>query len=105
MEQLIRRDANFQRLYNCSFYNVSDIPLEKRINVPIGLTISTVSIVEEVFSFLFIYLRNIFLFLFLCSSFTFHVFSQCGSTWRDSHAIKLCFLWAFRYDQHAGVIL
>ena len=47
MENFIHRDAEFQRLYNCSFYNVSDIPLEKRANVPIGAFIFTVSFVEE----------------------------------------------------------
>ena len=36
MESFIRRDSEFQMLYNCSFYNVSDIPLEQRVNFPIG---------------------------------------------------------------------
>ena len=47
MELFIRGDAEFNRLYNCSFYNVSDISLEKRSNVPIGIIIFTVSFIEE----------------------------------------------------------
>ena len=47
MELFIRRGAEFERLYNCSFYNVSDIPLEKRQNIPIGALIFTVSFMEE----------------------------------------------------------
>ena len=48
MEKLIRRTAEFQLLYNCSFYNVSDIPLEKRANVPMGAMIFSIAFVEEV---------------------------------------------------------
>ena len=47
MESFIRRDAEFRRLYNCSFYNISIIPLEKRANVPIGALIFAVSFIEE----------------------------------------------------------
>ena len=48
MERFIRQDAEFQRLYNCSFYNVSDIPREQRINVPMGALIFSVALTEEV---------------------------------------------------------
>ena len=55
MEKLIRRTAEFQLLYNCSFYNVSDIPLEKRANVPMGAMIFSIAFFEEViFLFFFI---------------------------------------------------
>jgi hypothetical protein len=40
---------DFQLLYNCSFYNVSDIPLENRRNVPLGileLAIITIELVS-----------------------------------------------------------
>ena len=47
MELFIRRGDEFERLYNCSFYNVSDISLEKRTNIPIGALIFTVSFIEE----------------------------------------------------------
>ena len=47
MESFIRRDAEFERLYNCSFYNVSDVPLEQRANVPMGALIFSISIIEE----------------------------------------------------------
>ena len=53
MELFIRQDDEFKRLYNCSFYNVSDIPLEKRTNVPIGGFILAVSFTEEVITFKF----------------------------------------------------
>ena len=47
MESYIRRDAEFERLYNCSFYNVSDIPLEQRANVPMGALIFSIAFIEE----------------------------------------------------------
>ena len=47
MESFIRRDAEFKMLYNCSFYNVSDIPLEQRASFPIGAFVFTVSFIEE----------------------------------------------------------
>ena len=48
MELFIRNDSEFQRLYNCSFYNVSDIPLELRAHFPIGALIFTLAFVQEV---------------------------------------------------------
>jgi hypothetical protein len=48
MERWIRNDEEFQRLFNCSFYNVSDIPLDRRENVLYGLFLIIVSIVEIV---------------------------------------------------------
>lgn len=48
MEQLIRYDADFQRLYNCSFYDVSAIPLERRTNIPIGFFFLSISFIELV---------------------------------------------------------
>ena len=58
MEFFIRRDDEFQRLYNCSFYNVSDIPLEKRVNMLIGGSVFVVSFIEEaiIFQFYFIFI-------------------------------------------------
>ena len=47
MESFIRRDAEFKRLYNCSFYNVSDVPLEQRANVPMGALIFGIAFIEE----------------------------------------------------------
>lgn len=48
MESYIRNDAEFRRLYNCSFYNVSKISLEDRVNLPLGVSIMTVSIIQLV---------------------------------------------------------
>lgn len=47
MESFIRHDAEFKRLYNCTFYNVSGIPLEKRASVPIGAMVFAVAFIEE----------------------------------------------------------
>ena len=47
MERFIFRDAEFDRLYNCSFYNVSDLPLEQRANVPMGALIFSIALIEE----------------------------------------------------------
>lgn len=58
MEALLRNDYAFQQLYNCSFYNVSDVPLERRANVPMGLFVLTLSIVEWVIIFLWIFKQN-----------------------------------------------
>lgn len=49
MEWYIRRDAEFEQLYNCSFYNVSDIPLEQRADVLYGSFSVAVASIEEVF--------------------------------------------------------
>lgn len=48
MERFIRNDADFKRLFNCSFYNISKIPLEERVNVPLGTFWLTVCSVETV---------------------------------------------------------
>ena len=48
MEQFIRQTSEFQRLYNCSFYDISAIPLERRVNVPIGVFVMSISLIEEV---------------------------------------------------------
>jgi hypothetical protein len=37
MEQFLHNDTDFQFLYNCTFYNVSDIPLENRRNISLGI--------------------------------------------------------------------
>lgn len=51
MELFIRHDSEFQRLYNCSFYNISAVPLERRSNFPIGISFMTISLVEAVIIF------------------------------------------------------
>lgn len=48
MERIIRNDDEFRRFYNCSFYNVSHIPLELRQNIPLGIFYVVVSILELV---------------------------------------------------------
>ena len=53
MENFIRRDDEFQLLYNCSFYNVSEIPLERRANVKTGALIFAISFIEEEMPFTF----------------------------------------------------
>ena len=47
MESFIRLDPQFQMLYNCSFYSISDVPFEKRVNLPIEALIFAVSFIEE----------------------------------------------------------
>jgi hypothetical protein len=48
MERFIRRDADFHRLFNCSFYDVDSIPVEERTNVCVGLLMLVLSLVGEV---------------------------------------------------------
>ena len=48
MEQFFQRDADFERLYNCSFYNVSAISMEERANAPLGAVIMAISTIEMV---------------------------------------------------------
>jgi hypothetical protein len=48
MDLFIRRPAEFDQLYNCSFYNVSAIPLEKRQHISLGFAFVTLGIIEEV---------------------------------------------------------
>jgi hypothetical protein len=48
MDQIWRNTTEFQLLFNCSFYNVSDVPLSKRANVPLGIFATFITISETV---------------------------------------------------------
>jgi hypothetical protein len=48
MEQIWRNTSEFQLLFNCSFYNVSDVPLSKRANFPLGIFVMFITISETV---------------------------------------------------------
>jgi hypothetical protein len=66
MERFIRNDSNFQLLFNCSFYNVSDLPLHNRKGIFYGLVLLLTSLVEMVFhNVLFYAIRKILQLLYL----------------------------------------
>jgi hypothetical protein len=60
MERWYKNDSEFQRLYNCSFYQISEVPLERRQTVSLGIFYITASIVQIVS---FFYFPHIYLFL------------------------------------------
>ena len=43
MDLYFRNGTKYHLLYNCTFYNTSAIPIEKRINIPLGIIILIVS--------------------------------------------------------------
>ena len=49
MNTFFHNDTEFDRLYNCSFYNITDISLEERASVPIGGLIFMLSLIEAVY--------------------------------------------------------
>jgi ABC-type long-subunit fatty acid transport system fused permease/ATPase subunit len=51
MDELFRNSHEFRRLYNCSFYNVSDVPFAQRQNIVEGMVFLTMGVVEEVGGF------------------------------------------------------
>lgn len=50
MDVLLFRPEDMRRLYNCSTYDVNDIPLEKRIHPLIGLSFIGLALFYEVMS-------------------------------------------------------
>jgi hypothetical protein len=48
MERFFRNDSEFQLLFNCSFYKVSDVPLEKRSNILLGIVFMLFALTEMV---------------------------------------------------------
>jgi hypothetical protein len=48
MERWYKNDSDFQRLYNCSFYQISEVPLERRQTLSLGIFYITASIVQIV---------------------------------------------------------
>jgi hypothetical protein len=54
---LIRNDTAFQQLYNCTFYDYRSIPLAQRRNIPVGVALATLGIVQ------WVYLNNVYVIL------------------------------------------
>jgi hypothetical protein len=48
MEAMFMDTPVYRRLYNCSFYEVSSVPLEKRQHVVLGVALAVISLIEEV---------------------------------------------------------
>ena len=48
MEQFLFQTERFQRIYNCSFYSVDSVPVDKRQNIPFGILLLIVGLFEEV---------------------------------------------------------
>jgi hypothetical protein len=40
-------NGEFDRLYNCSFYSVDSVPVEKRQHFLLGLFFLTIGVIEE----------------------------------------------------------
>jgi hypothetical protein len=45
---LLRNDTEFQQLYNCTFYDYRSIPLAQRRNIPVGIALATLGIIQWV---------------------------------------------------------
>jgi hypothetical protein len=47
MNEFVMKTADYQRRYNCSFYEVGTIPVALRRNVGVGLFFVTIGTIEE----------------------------------------------------------
>jgi hypothetical protein len=45
---LLRNDTEFQQLYNCTFYDFRRIPVENRRNIPVGVALAVLGIIQWV---------------------------------------------------------
>jgi hypothetical protein len=48
MEEFLLNTTDYQRLYNCSFYDVGTLPLAKRQRLILGAALAGISLIEEV---------------------------------------------------------
>jgi hypothetical protein len=48
MEQFLLNTPDFHRLYNCSFYDVSSVPLAQRQHVLLGVVFVVITVVQVV---------------------------------------------------------
>jgi hypothetical protein len=49
---LLRNDTDFQRLYNCTVYDYRSIPLAQRRNLPAGVALAALGIIQWVLKLL-----------------------------------------------------